>query len=83
MRAEFAAYCLPPWFMWVIGLVKVSLAICLIVGLWLHFLSRPAAIGVAILMLGAIAMHAKVKNRLKKAVPALSLLLLSVIVGVL
>ena len=83
MREEFAAYGLPPWFMWVIGFVKVSLAIFLIVGLWLHFLARPAAIGVAILMLGAIAMHAKVKDPLKKAVPALSLLLLSVIVAVL
>jgi len=30
MREEFAAYGLPPWFMWVIGIVKVTLAILLI-----------------------------------------------------
>jgi len=26
MREEFASYGLPPWFMWVIGLIKVTLA---------------------------------------------------------
>ena len=32
MREEFAAYGLPAWFMWAIGLLKVTLAIALIAG---------------------------------------------------
>jgi uncharacterized membrane protein YphA (DoxX/SURF4 family) len=57
---EFLAYGLPVWFMWVVGTLKVSLAILLIVGLWKNYLTQPAAIGIAVLMLGAIAMHFKV-----------------------
>ncbi len=33
MQEEFAAYGLPSWFMGLIGFVKVTLAICLLVGL--------------------------------------------------
>jgi uncharacterized membrane protein YphA (DoxX/SURF4 family) len=81
MREEFAAYGLPAWFMWVVGGLKVSLAILLIVGLWVTPVSRPAAIGIAVLMLGAIAMHVKVGDPIKKALPATSLLLLCLFIA--
>jgi uncharacterized membrane protein YphA (DoxX/SURF4 family) len=81
MREEFAAYGLPAWFMWVVGGLKVSLAILLIVGLWITPVSRPAAIGVAVLMLGAIAMHVKVGDPIKKALPATSMLLLCLFIA--
>jgi uncharacterized membrane protein YphA (DoxX/SURF4 family) len=81
MREEFAAYGLPTWFMWVVGGLKVSLAILLIVGLWVNTVSRPAAIGVAVLMLGAIAMHVKVGDPLRKSLPATSLLLLCLFIA--
>ena len=80
MREEFAAYGLPRWFMWVIGFLKVTLAILLIVGLWVPSIARPAAIAVAVLMLGAIAMHFKTGDPLKKSLPAISLLVLCLIV---
>ena len=83
MREEFLAYGLPPWFMWVIGFLKVALATLLIAGLWLPSISRPAAIGVAVLMLGAIAMHFKVGDPWKKSLPAISLLALCLIVAIL
>ncbi|MEM6552733.1 MAG: DoxX family protein [Planctomycetota bacterium] len=79
LREEFAAYGLPPWFMYTIGFLKVSLAILLLVGLALPTLVFPAALGMAALMLGAIAMHLKVKDPPKRAAPAATMLALSLL----
>lgn len=81
MREEFAAYGLPAWFMWAIGLLKVTLAVVLIAGLWFTSITRPAAAGLAMLMLGAVAMHLKVGDPLKKWLPATSLLILCLTVA--
>jgi len=83
MREEFAAYGLPVWFMGVVGCFKVTLAILLLVSIWLPAVTRPAAIGVAVLMLGAVSMHLKIRDPIKKALPALALLGLSVMVTLL
>jgi hypothetical protein len=76
MREEFAAYGLPAWFMWTIGLLKVTLAVVLIAGFWFNSLTRPAAAVLALLMLGAVVMHLRVGDPLMKWLPATSLLLL-------
>lgn len=81
MREEFAAYGLPLWFMWVVGGLKILFALSLLAGFWLPELIRPAAIGMAVLMLGAIGMHIKVGDALKKAVPASAVLVLSLVVA--
>ena len=52
-----------------------------ILNVWLPALIRPAAIGMAVLMLGAMSMHLKVRDPLKKSLPAFTLLVLSVIVA--
>ena len=77
MREEFAVYGLPGWFRYVIGTLKVGSALCLIAGLWLRFLVFPAALLIALLMLGALAMHLKIRDPLKKSVPALVMLALT------
>ncbi len=82
MREEFAVYGLPPWFMRVIGTLKIMLALLLLVGLAVPVLTKPAAIGVAVLMLGAVAMHFKVGDPVKRALPASSLLALSTLIAV-
>ena len=82
MREEFAVYGLSLGFMKLIGFLKVSLGLCLILGLWVPHITRPAAIGVAALMLGAVAMHVKVKDPLRSSVPALTLLVLAIVVAV-
>jgi hypothetical protein len=82
MREEFASYGLPLWFMWVVGGLKILFALSLLVGFWLPELIRPAAIGMAILMLGAIGMHIKVGDALKKAAPASTVLVLSLVVAI-
>ncbi len=64
-----------------IGTLKVSLALLLLFGIWFSPLTRPSAIGISILMLGAVVMHLKVKDPIKKALPAASVLLLAIIVA--
>ncbi len=80
MPDEFAAYGLPRWSTYVVGTLKVGAAICLIAGLWLPFLVFPAALLIAILMVGAIAMHLKIGDPFMKSLPALGMLALSVII---
>jgi uncharacterized membrane protein HdeD (DUF308 family) len=82
IREEFAAYGLPFWFMCIIGFLKISLALALLVGVWIEQITMPAAIGMAILMAGAVSMHIKVKDPPKKALPAMTVLALCVIAAV-
>ena len=78
LKEEFAAYGLPDWTFYVVGFLKVSSAVLLIVGIWAPTLIRlPAAI-VAVLMVGALAMHAKVRDPLTKSLPALLMLVMCV-----
>ena len=81
MKEEFATYGLPVWFMWFVGGLKVLLALSLLVSFWKPELMRPAAIGMAILMAGAVGMHIKIGDALKKTTPALSVLILSLLVA--
>ena len=81
MPEEFAAYGLPEWSMYVVGALKVGAALCLIAGFWFHSLVFPAAALIGVLMVGALAMHLKAHDSLKKSVPALVLLALSIIIA--
>ncbi len=81
MREEFEVYGLPGWFLILIFTLKLSFAALLLTGLWLPAFTKPAAFGMAVLMLGAVAMHLKVKDPLLKSLPAFSLLALSVFVA--
>lgn len=83
MREEFAAYGLPFWFMCVVGFFKISFAIMLLVGIWYEPVVLPAAIGMALLMAGAVSMHIKVKDPPMKAMPATTVLLLSILAAAL
>ena len=73
---EFAAYGLPAWFAYLVGALKVGAAVAFIAGLWFPSLVFPAASLVCVLMVGALAMHARIGDPLKKSVPALAMLLL-------
>ncbi len=77
LREEFEYYGLPLWFMYVVGSLKVSAALVLILGIWMPDLIPYAAGGLVILMLGAVAMHIKVHDQLTTYLPALLMLTLS------
>ncbi len=81
MKEEFAAYGLPSGLMVFIGAAKILLAICLIIGIWIPLLVKPAAIAMAFLMIGAVSMHVKVKDPLQKSLPAFTMLLLALVVA--
>ena len=83
MREEFAEYGLPPTAMYTVGAAKVGLATALLAGLFVPKLVRPAAVGLAALMLGAIGMHVKVKDPIKRSMPAMTVFTLSTVAAVL
>jgi uncharacterized membrane protein YphA (DoxX/SURF4 family) len=76
MHEEFAAYGLPAWSVYVVGTLKVGAAIALLAGIWFPALVLPAAALICVLMLGALAMHAKIRDPLVKFLPALVMLTL-------
>jgi hypothetical protein len=77
LREEFSVYGLPDLAFYVVGVVKVSAALVLIAGVWLTLPVRVAAGVIVALMVGALVMHLKVGDPLKKSVPAVTMLVLS------
>jgi len=80
MKQEFAAYGLSETVMKVVGVLKLSLAALLVVGIWYQSVAAPAAGGMALLMIGALAMHVKVGDPAMKSLPALLMLGLSLFI---
>ena len=78
MKDEFLSYGLPSYFVWIIGVLKVTLATFLLVGIIYEEFIFPASLGMAILMAGAITMHLKVKDDIIKSLPAAIFLTLSI-----
>jgi len=70
LQGEFAAYGLPGFAFYLVGALKIGAAIILIAGVWFALPVREAAGLVAVLMIGAIAMHFKVGDPLMKSLPA-------------
>lgn len=83
MRDEFAAYGLPVGAMWLTGALKIAIAIALIAGIWIPSLVQPAAFVLIFLMLGALAMHLKVKDPIKASIPALAMLIMATAIALL
>ena len=66
---EFQVYGLEDYFL-IIGIIKVSLAIMLLLSLYFKKLSFFASSGIGIMMLVAIYMHVNVGDELIKSMPA-------------
>ena len=77
MREEFKAYGLSETIMYIVGALKVLSALAIFVSIWVPSLLFPAASLMAVLMIGAIIMHLKIKDPLKKSLPAFIFLLIS------
>jgi DoxX-like family len=80
LRQAFAAYGLPVSAFYVVGSLKVAAGLILLSALFLPMPARLAATVVAGLMVGALAMHIKVKDPASKSVPAA--LMLAMCVGI-
>jgi hypothetical protein len=77
---EFAVYGLPAWFCYFIGILKVGSAVALLLGFIYPQLILPASALIMFLMLGAVSMHYKVRDSIKKTLPASAMLLMSTII---
>ena len=77
MKEEFHEYGLSTKTMYVVGATKVSLAGLMLAGHWAPKLVRPASAGLATLMAGAVGMHVKVGDPLKRSLPAISVMTLA------
>lgn len=76
MKQEFKEYGLPGWLVWIVGALKVACALALLAGVVWPVLVMPAASLLGLLMLGALGMHLKVRDPIKKSLPALGMLAL-------
>ena len=76
MVEEFATYGLPAWFAYVVGSLKIGAALALLAGIWIPGIVLPAAALICILMVGALTMHVKIGDPLRKSLPALGMLAL-------
>ena len=77
LQEEFAAYGLPDFFFYLVGVLKVGSALLLLAGIWMGSLVLPAAAVVAVLMVGALSMHVKVQDPAIKSLPAFLMLVMS------
>jgi len=80
MEEEFRVYGLSKVVMVSTGAAKVLLALLLLYGLWDPSVVPFASGGMALLMLIAVTMHSKVRDPLRKAVPAFLMMLMSIVV---
>lgn len=80
LKEEFQHYGLSETVMNVVGTIKCLLAAALLISIFVKELELYSALGIAIMMVGAIAMHIKVGDALKKSFPAFLFLALSVLI---
>lgn len=79
MEEEFAAYGLSKNAMIIVGTLKCLFALLLLISIFFPETESTGAGGIAILMAGAIFMHFKIGDPIKKSFPAALFLVLSVI----
>ena len=81
MKQEFIVYGLPVWAMYVVGFLKMMIVVVMVSVLFAPYLMVPFGITafalLVVLMIGAIAMHIKVKDTLMKIFPAICMLFMS------
>jgi hypothetical protein len=78
---EFEAYGLPVWSVYVVGFIKVVLALLLIASIWYPPLQVIAALGLAAMLSGSVLMHLKISDPLIKSFPAALFLVMSLAIA--
>ena len=80
MKEEFMVYGLPSWVMYSVGTLKVTFSVGLLAGLWIPEVVKFSASGIAIMMFFAIIMHVKIKDPLIRSIPAITFMVLSILI---
>jgi uncharacterized membrane protein YphA (DoxX/SURF4 family) len=79
--AEFQTYRLPDWLRDFVGILKITCAILLLIGIARPRAAALGGIGIALLMAAAFVTHLRVKNPAFKMLPCLTLLVLSLVIA--
>jgi uncharacterized membrane protein YphA (DoxX/SURF4 family) len=80
--AEFQQYRLPDWLRDLVGILKVTLSVMLLIGIDRRGFAIGGGLGLSLLMAAAFATHLRVKNPIGKMLPSLTLLALSILIVV-
>lgn len=78
---EFKVYGLTKSFCYVIGFLKVSLALLLLASIAFNILTLVGSLGLSLLLVGSILMHLKVKDELYKSFPAFLFIIMNLIIA--
>lgn len=78
---EFEVYGLSKSFCYIIGFLKVSLALILLASIQLKELTLIGSLGLATLLLGSIIMHFRVKDELYKSFPAFLFIVMNLVIA--
>ena len=78
---EFKQYGLPDWLRDLVGILKITFALMLLIGIKHGFFAVVGGAGIAILMAAAVVTHLRVKNPVHKMLPSLALLICSVVIA--
>ncbi|MEO5722449.1 MAG: DoxX family protein [Chthoniobacterales bacterium] len=78
---EFQQYRLPDWLRDFVGILKITFAILLLVGIGRPRAAMLGGLGIALLMAGAFVTHLRVKNPPFKMLPCVALLLISLVIA--
>ena len=79
-RADFGRFGYPQWFMFLTGILELTGALGMIVGVFLPLWRAPAGLLLAAVMGGAVLTHVRVRDPAKKMMPAAVLFLLGLAV---
>ena len=78
---EFKQYGLPDWLRDLVGILKMTFALMLLIGIERGLFAVVGGIGIAILMGTAVVSHLRVKNPVFKMLPSLMLLVFSAVIA--
>ena len=76
MIEEFAEYGLSKWMLYLVGSMKILIAVLIIYSIFNEDILFYISSILAVLMIGAIFMHMRIKDPIYKSIPALSILLI-------
>ena len=78
---EFKQYALPDWLRDLVGVLKLTCSLLLLIGIARPFFAVVGGCGIALLMAAAVVTHVRIKNPVFKMLPALTLLVVSAVIG--
>tara|TARA_A100001037_G_scaffold145668_1_gene131595 strand:+ start:210 stop:551 length:342 start_codon:yes stop_codon:yes gene_type:complete len=79
--SEFKQFGYPDWLRDLVGILKLTLSVLLLIGITDNRFAVAGGIGIALLMVAAFVTHLRVKNPLHKMMPSLTLMVLSILIA--